>query len=468
VRIGVIGAGPSGLAVAWEIGARARARELDVHVDVYERAPRPGGNVWTDVVDGYHVEQGPEGFLDSAPRTIALATELGLRDRLLPASDAARHRFLYVNGRLHPVPTGPIAFLRSGILSMPGRLRVFTEPLQPAATLEDESVLSFASRRMGDEAARRLMGAMVSGIHAGDPATLSMPAAFPELARMERTHGSLTRALMATRRAAKRTGRRVGGPAGPAGRLTSFVGGLRDLIDALVRELGTRVHLNAEARDARWTGDGWRVAIGGQDETFDRLIVTTPPWHAADLVNDGDPQLAGPLRDIPWAPVTAVALGFAASELEDVSLDGFGFLVPAGQGVRVLGCLWSSSIFPGRAPRGRVLLRALVGGARDPEAAGYDDETLLDLVRYDLARTMGIEATPELVRIYRHPRAIPQYTLGHLQRLRLVRDRLDRLPGLLLHGNGYRGVALNDSLRLAGEIAEAAMSEVRFPISPGR
>jgi oxygen-dependent protoporphyrinogen oxidase len=458
VRIGVIGAGPSGLAVAWEIVARARAREVAVQVDVYERAPRPGGNVWTDVVDGYRVEQGPEGFLDSAPRTIEIATELGLADRLVSASEAAHRRFLYVNGRLHPVPTGPLAFLRSGILSAPGRLRVLAEPFRPAGTEQDESVLSFATRRMGGEAARRLVGAMVAGIHAGDPAALSMPAAFPQLAAMERAHGSLSRALIASRREAKRTGRRAGGPAGPAGTLTSFAGGLRDLIEAFERALGPRLHLGDEAREARWTGDGWRVAIGGKDEVFDRLVVTTPPWHAATLVEDADPELATPLYHIPWAPVTAVALGFAASELKGVNLAGFGFLVPAGQGVRVLGCLWSSSIFPGRAPQGRVLLRTLVGGARDPGAAEYDDEALLDLVRYDLARTMGIDATPELVRIYRHPRAIPQYTLGHLQRLRAVRQRLERLPGLLLHGNGYRGVALNDSLRLAGEIAESALA----------
>jgi len=463
VRIGVIGAGPSGLAVAWEMVSRARARERAVQVEVYERAPRPGGNVWTDAVDGYRVEQGPEGFLDSSPRTIEIANALGLTDRLVGASEAARNRFLYVRGHLHPIPTGPLAFLRSGILSVPGRLRVLTEPLRPAGTAEDESVLSFATRRMGGEAARRLVGAMVSGIHAGDPAVLSMPAAFPVLAKMERAHGSLTRALMATRREAKRTGRRGGGPAGPAGRLTSFAGGLRDLIDALVRELGTRVHLNAEAREARWTREGWRVGIDGKDELFDRLIVTTPPWHAAALVNHTDPDLAVPLRAIPWAPVTVVALGFAASELKGVNLDGFGFLVPAGQGVRVLGCLWSSSIFPGRAPQGRVLLRTLVGGARDPEVAEYDDEALLDLVRYDLGRTMGIEATPEMVRIYRHPRAIPQYTLGHLQRLRAVRQRLERLPGLLLHGNGYAGVALNDSLRLAGEIAESALTAAPAP-----
>lgn len=458
MRIGVIGAGPSGLAVAWEIVSRARARELDVEVDVYDRAPRAGGNVWTEVADGYRVEQGPEGFLDSAPRTLQVAAELGLADRVVPASEAAHQRYLYVNGRLHLVPTGPLAFLRSGILSMSGRLRVFAEPFRPAGTGDDESVLTFATRRMGGEAARRLVGAMVAGIHAGDPAALSMPAAFPQLAAMERAHGSLTRALIATRRAARRTGRPAGGPAGPSGRLTSFTGGLRDLIEALLRELGPRVHLGAEAREARREGDGWRVAIAGKDEVFDRLVITTPPWHAATLLDDMDPELATPLRDIPWAPVTAVALGFAASELNHVNLDGFGFLVPPGQGVRVLGCLWSSSIFPGRAPQGRVLLRVLVGGARDPEAAGYHDDHLLDLVRYDLSTTMGIEASPKFVRIYRYPRAIPQYTLGHLDRLRTMRDRLDQLPGLLLHGNGYRGVALNDSIRLAGEVAESALT----------
>lgn len=467
MRIGVIGAGPSGLAVAWEIVSRARARALDVEVDVYDRAPRAGGNVWTDAVDGYRVEQGPEGFLDSAPRTLEVAAELGLADRVVSASEAARKRFLYVNGRLHLVPTSPLKLVRSSILSVPGRLRVFAEPFRPAGTDDDESVLAFATRRMGGEAARQLVGAMVAGIHAGDPAALSMPAAFPQLAAMERTHGSLTRALIASRREARRTGRQAGGPAGPTGRLTSFVGGLRELIEALMRELGSRVHLGAEAREARRTGDGWRVAIGGKDEVFDRLVVTTPPWHAAMLLEDTDPELATPLRDIPWAPVTAVALGFAASDLGDVNLDGFGFLVPPGQGVRALGCLWSSSIFPGRAPEGRVLLRVLVGGARDPDAAGYYDDHLLDLVRYDLGATMDIESEPELVRIYRYPRAIPQYTLGHLDRLRTVRDRLERLPGLLLHGNGYRGVALNDSLRLAGEIAEAAISNQLSAVGSG-
>jgi oxygen-dependent protoporphyrinogen oxidase len=458
MRVGVIGAGPSGLAVAWDIVARAAAREVDLQVEVFERASRAGGNVWTDTVDGYQVEQGPEGFLDSAPRTLELASELGLANRLVFASAAGRTRYVYAGGRLHRVPTNPVAFLRSGILSLPGRLRVLAEPLCPPGTADDESVLAFATRRMGGEAARQLVGAMVAGIYAGDPAALSMPAAFPRLAAMERRHGSLTRALVAGRREARGTGRPSSGPAGPGGNLTSFTGGLRDLMEGMARALGDRLHLAAEAHDLRRERGQWRVAVGDRDETFDRLIITTPPWQAAGLLGALDPQLAGPLGQIPSAPVTAVALGFAASELDSVNLNGFGFLVPPGQGIRILGCLWSSSIFPGRAPQGRVLLRALVGGARDPEAAGYDDEHLLDLVRYDLAVTMGIEAEPGLVRIYRFPRAIPQYTLGHLERVRVIQDRLSQLPGLQLHGNGYQGIALNDSIRLSAEIADAAIS----------
>ncbi len=458
MRIGVIGAGPAGLATAWEIVSRAGVQGRDVQVEVYDRASRPGGNVWTDLADGYRVEQGPEGFLDSSPRTLELAAELGLADRVVVAGESGRKRYLYADGRLHLLPANPLAFLRSGILSMPGRLRVFTEPFHPAGTAEDESVLAFATRRIGGEAARRLVGAMVAGIYAGDPTALSMPAAFPRLAAMERDHGSLTRALVASRRAARKAGGRPAGPAGPQGTLTSFAGGLRELVEGFSRKLGSRVHLNAEVREVRRAGSRWRLSVGSRDEDFDRLIVTAPPWHAAALLEPVDPELTRPLDQIPWVPVTAVALGFAASDLPAANLDGFGFLVPAGQGVRLLGCLWSSSIFPGRAPQGRALLRALVGGARDPEAAEYDAEQLLHLVRDDLAKTMGIEAEPELVRVYRFPRAIPQYTLGHLRRLRALQARLERLPGLQLHGNGYRGIALNDSLRLAGEVAATAIA----------
>ncbi len=463
MRIAVIGAGPSGLVVAWELLSRARTGGPEAEILVFEAGKRPGGNVWTDEAHGYRIEHGPEGFLDSAPRTLALAAELGLADRLVAASPAAHARFIYARRRLYRVPSNPLALLGSGLLSVPGRLRVLAEPFQPPGTTGDESVWDFAARRLGPEAADLLVGAMVAGIYAGDPASLSMPAAFPQLFALEREHGSLTRALVARRRTARRQPTRgsghpnVGGPAGPAGRLTSFAGGLRELIEALAQSLGDRLHLETPVRDLRRAGSRWRMSAGTAELDCDRVIITTPPWHAAGLTASVDPDLARALAAIPPAPVAAVALGFRAAELERINLKGFGFLAPAGQGLRILGCLWSSSIFPNRAPEGRVLLRVLVGGARDPEAASYDDDQLMDLVRDDLARAMGLDAQPELSRIYRFPRAIPQYTLGHLDRLRTIHERLARLPGLYLHGSGYRGVSLNDCIRLAPEVAGAAI-----------
>jgi oxygen-dependent protoporphyrinogen oxidase len=293
-----------------------------------------------------------------------------------------------------------------------------------------------------------------------------MPAAFPRLFALERQHGSLTRALLAQRRQARKEGTRHGSPAGPAGRLTSFAGGLRELIEALASALGSRLHLETPVRELRRAGTRWRVSAGGTDFDCDRLILTAPPWHAAALAASVDPDLAAALGAIPPAPIAAVALGFRADDLATVNLKGFGFLAPPGQGIRVLGCLWSSSIFPNRAPEGRVLLRALVGGARDPEAVFYDDEHLMDLVRYDLSRAMGLDADPELSRIYRFPRAIPQYTLGHLQRLHTIEQRLSRLPGLYLHGSGYRGIALNDCIRWAPHVADAALSEAGAAPAP--
>jgi oxygen-dependent protoporphyrinogen oxidase len=460
MRVGVVGAGPSGLAVAWELLAQSRAQGAEVQVEIYERRLRPGGNVWTDVVEGYHIEQGPEGFLDSAPRTLEVAAELGITERIVQASSAATARFIYAGGRLHPVPTGPLAFLASPLLSFTGRLRVLSEPFWPAGKARDESVLAFATRRLGQEAAERLVGAMVAGVYAGDAGALSMPAAFPRLAAMEREHGSLTKALLATR-AARRAGTRTGGPAGPSGRLTSFVGGMRELIEAFARALGSHLHLGASVEAIAPAGDRWRMSFPGSDELFDQVIVTSPPWEAARILRDADPELASTLSEIPGGPIVAVALGFDESSLDGVSLAGFGFLVPEGQGLHVLGSLWSSSIFPARAPAGRVLLRTLVGGARNPQTADLDDDRLTDVVRRDLATAMAVRAVPTLARVYRHPRGIPQYTLGHPARLRHIAERIAGLPGLLLHGNGYRGISINDCIRLAGDVAQAALQRRR-------
>jgi oxygen-dependent protoporphyrinogen oxidase len=448
----VIGGGPSGLVLGRELMARAE-RNGGLDVTVYEARTRPGGKAWTEREAGYTIERGPEGFLDSAPATLDLVASLGLADRLLPADPAAAKRFLWARGALRAVPSNPAAFLRSGILTLKGRLAVLGEPFRSPGGDADESVAAFARRRLGAEAARTLVGAMVRGVYAGDAELLSMPAAFPRLVELEREHGSLVRALIARRRGH----RNGGGPAGPAGRLTSFVGGMAELGTALAAALGPRFVAGRAAAAVARSDGGWRVEFAdGSMETCDVVAIATEPWNAARLVAGVDREVGDLLAQIPAAPAVVVALGFSTGDLRR-RLDGFGFLVPPHEPLRMLGCLWSSTTFADRAPPGRALLRVLLGGPADRSVLDLPDDRLVALVLRELDRTMGLIGSPELTRIIRWPAAIPQYTLGHGERLRRIAHRLRRLPGLHLLGNGYRGVALNDCVVSAGAAADAIL-----------
>ena len=359
-RVIVVGGGPSGLVLGRELAVRG------ANVTVFEAQDRPGGKAWTEVKDGYLIERGPEGFLDSAPATLALARDLGIADRLLPASDAAKKRYLYARGALRPVPTNPVSFLASGILSLRGRLAVLGEPFRAPSGNGDESVASFARRRLGAEAAETLVGAMVRGVYAGQAEAISMPSAFPRLAAFEREYGSLVRALIARRRA----GSNGGGPAGPGGRLTSFVGGMSCFGRALAEFLGDRFVAGRPAAAVRRAGAGWRVEFAdGSSEFCDAVAVATEPWSAVAPRGriecravgraGGDPAGAGRRR------------GARDRDLGPrAHLDGFGFLVPPREPLRMLGCLWSSTTFAHRAPPGRALLRVLLGGPGDPRHRG--------------------------------------------------------------------------------------------------
>jgi len=442
-RVVVVGGGPSGLVLGHTLLALGGASGGQ-QVLVTEARDRPGGKAWTERVGGYLVEHGPEGFLDSAPATLALARDLGLGERLLPAEPRAARRYLSARGRLRPVPTNPGAFLASGILSLRGRLSVLGEPFRAPARNGDESVAAFARRRLGAEAATTLVGAMVRGVYAGDAEALSMPSSFPRLAALEREHGSLVRALMAHRRHHQNGG----GPAGPSGHLTSFVGGMGELGEALARRLGSRLVTGRAAVSVRRAGGSWRVEFAdGSSEFCDAVALATEPWSAAPLVEAASPALATALAEIPAAPAVVVALGFAAADIGR-PLDGFGFLVPPNEPLRMLGCLWSSAAFAHRAPEGRALLRVLLGG-RDGAALDLPDDRLLSIVLDELRATMGVRGAPEMVRIVRWPKAIPQYTVGHGARLARIAAELEKLPGLALSGNGYRGIALNDCVTTA-------------------
>jgi oxygen-dependent protoporphyrinogen oxidase len=463
-RVAIVGGGIAGLATAHALQAQAP----DVEVIVLEASDRVGGHIRSELIDGYLCEAGPDGFLDNAPSTLAFVEELGLTPRLMPSRDEARRRFIFRRGRLHEVPLSPRAFVTSGLLSLGSKLRVFAEPFAARAPRHDETILAFAERHMGREAAHVLVGSMVSGIFAGDASQLSLRACFPKMHEMDATYGSLVRAMIAKRRQ-NRSGNGMGAP---AGRLTSFAGGMEDLVRAVTASLGsvirtsrrvTDLHVRHAAGPRLVGARAFSLGTDTQRIEADAVVLAGPAAETAELVRPFAPTVCGPLLAIDTAPLAVVSLGYDAAAMghDRGPLDGFGFLVPRGEGVRILGALWETSIYGARAPHGKALIRAMIGGATDPSVSDLSDGALLDTVRADLERTMGLRLAPEFVHIVRHRRGIPQYTIGHLGRLDRIESGLAGAPGLFLAGNSYRGVAVNSCIEEGRKLAARITTHLR-------
>ncbi len=460
------GGGISGLATAFRIRRRFETHGRPLDLRVLEAGERVGGKIRTELREGYRLEWGPNGFLDGKPETVDLCKDLGIEGALLPSSEAARKRYVFSRGALHRVPDSAISFFRSSLLTLRGRLRILKEVWAPTTPPGlDTSVAEFGRRRLGKEAAEKLLDPMVSGIFAGDPALMSLASCFPRIAEMEREHGSLVRAMFALQRQRKRelrdTGiREGGGPAGPAGTLTSFKEGMEQLVRVLEEQLGRSVQkqsvvtslLPGEGDPAK----GYRVRFRHQgveqEMSADAVVLAVPAYEARRILMEMEPAVCGFLAGIPYAPVVVVGLGFARDEAPG-PLDGFGFLVPYREGTPVLGSLWTSSIFPGRAPAACVFTRNMVGGWRNDWAVSEEEDDLEGIVSDMLDRALGSRGKVRFRSCIRHPQAIPLYFLGHARRLEAIEDRLARFPGVYLTGNAYRGIALNDCTREALRVA---------------
>lgn len=448
-RVAVVGGGVTGLCTAFYL-ARRFGRDQVVLV---ERAGLVGGQTRTSRTDGFVNDWGPSGFLDREPLTLKWVADLGLSADLVRARAAAARRFIMRGGSLREIPLSPPAFLASSILSLPGRLRVLAEPLVRTKTSETESLWEFAARRIGTEAADFLIDPMASGVFGGDAKALSLAACFPRMAEMERDYGSLFNALMARRKDKQRAG-----PAGPAGVLTSFAAGIGHLPEQAAVRSAFETRTDSAITRIRKTGDGFALEVESGGELNCRsLVLALPAYAAAAVVRDLDRDLAAVLRDIPYAGMTVICAGYRREKVGH-DLDGFGFLVPRTEGLRMLGCIWTSSVFEHRAPDGWVQLRSLVGGATDPGAVNLSDRELLASFRRDAGRVLRIDSDPEFLEIHRWPLAIPQYTPGHLARMRSVQAAEGRHRGLVLAGNAYRGVGLNDCVVSAHRAVERILA----------
>jgi len=455
-RIVVIGAGISGLAVAYRFGRMAPHFEITV----LERDGRPGGTAWTLREEGFQLEIGPNGFLDSKPSTITLCRDIGLGDRLLEASESAgKNRFLYLGQGLQKLPGGLTAFFRSPLLSWRGKWNFILERFRPSPkTIGDESIESFARRRAGKEVAQVFADALVTGIYAGDPQLLSLPACFPRIAAMERDHGSVLKGFAKLARQRRLEAKLKGETVQRPGKMWSFREGLRVLVETLAVHLPKPPTLAAPVGRIECQGNPLRptwIIHGEGDHRWeaDAVILTCPAHQQACLLAEVDNGLAEELASIAYNRVAVIGLGYRREDIP-IPLDGFGFIAPQNTRRDLLGVQWCSSIFPDRAPQGAVLLRAMCGGWHRAEMVGWDDERMVAAIRGELRLSMGITAAPIFQRIIRWDRAIPQYHVGHLECVRRIDLHLTRHPGLFVGGNAYRGVALNDCTEQGGILAE--------------
>jgi oxygen-dependent protoporphyrinogen oxidase len=464
-KVIIIGGGISGLATAWLLREKARVAGKALEITLLEKEPRPGGKIRSIKEDGYTCEWGPNGFLDSKPQTLDLCRAIGVESNLHRSNDNARKRFIFSGGELHQLPDGGPAFLKSGLITWPGKLRLAMEPtpfIASAPTGVDETLADFGRRRLGKEALDKLIAPMVSGIFAGDPETMSLVSCFPRIAELERDYGGLIRAMIMLAKKKKQdqaAGKVVSSAAGPGGILTSFREGIQYLSDALVASLGEIVKPGAAVASMAKAGTvPFRLTCSdGAEYDADIAIVASPAFAAAEMLAGLDGGIAGVLKQIPYASMTVICFGYARKQIKH-SLDGFGYLIPKKEGLNTLGTLWDSSMFENRAPEGKVLLRSMMGGACFPEYVKLGDDEVVKRVREDLALTMGIDATPEFIRIFRHPQAIPQYTVGHGDRLHKLEEALKAHPGLFLTGNSYRGIGLNDCVAAAERAADEALA----------
>ena len=445
----VIGAGISGLTAAFALRARG------LRVEIADAAARAGGVIGTEKTEGVLYERGPNSILDTHPRIRELLQKLELTSERVDASPLASRRYIVRGGRLSALPTSPPAFLKTRAFSAGAKLRLLLEPFIARARADEreESVTGFVERRLGRELLDYAVEPFVAGIYAGNPDELSLRAAFPRLHALEQRYGSLIKGQFLGARERAREGARGKNVATSF----SFRDGVQALPDALARAIG-EVRTSARATRIRVSDNRQLVvSIEGADGSFDlaarAVVLALPAYRAAELLREHAPAAASALMAIPYAPIVSVALAFARVDVAH-PLDGFGFLAPRVERRRILGSLFSSSMFQGRARDGEVLLTSYVGGRRDPSIFAATDAAIVAHVRDELADLVGARGEPRFSAVTRWREAIPQYAIGHLERIERARTAEAIVPGLYLCGSYAGGVSVGDCIASAFATAE--------------
>ena len=447
----IIGGGISGLAAAH------RLSEQQVHVTLLEASPRLGGTIQTEHRDGFLIERGPDSFISEKPEAVALAKRLGIESRLVQTNEQFRRSFIVRNGRLRAVPEGfqllaPSRlwpFITSDIFSIFGKARMAADLVLPRKRTNgtnDESLASFVRRRLGVEALERMAQPMVGGIYTADPETLSLRATLPRFLEMEREHRSLILAMLRQGRSQK-----IGTSGARYSLFLSFDQGMQVLVDGVTR-INADIRLNTTVQALKIDGGRWAITTeNGEQFKADAVCLAVPAYIAANLLHDVHERLAEKLRQIKYASTATLNFAYRRAAIRH-PLNGFGFVVPFVEQRSLIACTFSSVKFSGRAPEGHVLLRAFAGGALQPEIFALDEGDLRVRVETSLRELLGISEDPLFVEVTKWKDSMPQYEVGHLERVNEIEKLSSELPGLALAGNAYRGAGIPDCIR-SGETA---------------
>jgi oxygen-dependent protoporphyrinogen oxidase len=482
MRIAIIGGGIAGLAAAYEL-EKARSAGAPIAYTLFEARERLGGSLCSEIVNGAVIERGPDSFLTEKPAAAELCRELGLGAELLPSNDAARKTYILVRNRLVALPDGLMFLVPTKLVptaltplfSVSTKIRMALELFHPPrpSGLPDEAVAALVERHYGAEAVDRLADPLLSGIYGGDAAQLSARTVLPRLVDMESQYGSLTRGMLAAHRkmramagsSNKGANGKAGGNGGARPIFTALRGGMQQLVNALIARLSpASLRTGTSVGGIRRTAWGWTIEAAGVSEDYDALVMASPAWAAGALLAPVDAQLGDELRAIPYSSSITVNLVYDASQLGPLP-EGFGFLVPASEGRTMLACTFGHRKFLGRTPPGKAVLRAFLGGIRNEHLLTEPDDTLVAIVRRELAEILGDKTVPrnlepEYAQVTRWPSAMAQYSVGHQERIARIRERAGALPGLHLIGNAYDGIGIPDCIRLgrnaAKVLAEAA------------
>jgi protoporphyrinogen/coproporphyrinogen III oxidase len=456
-RIAIIGGGISGLAAAFALEEPRRAG-AEVGYVLYESSSQLGGVLRTEHIDGCVVEAGPDSFVSEKPWAADLARALGLGDQLIGSNDADRKTYILTRGRLVVMPDGlmfmvPTKILPTGfspLFSWKTKLRMAQELFHPPAAVEhDESVAAFVERHYGAEMVDRLADPLLSGVYGGEAASLSLRAVLPRFAEMERTHGSLGRAMLAARK------KMSAGPRNPAPPLfTSLKNGMQHLAETVVSRLtGSSLLTDAPVQAIQREAGGWVVSAGMQSDQFDGIIIALPAPAASQVLRMASPELSAELGAVQYSSSITVGLGYDRV-VRQVLPPGFGFLVPRSEGRQLLAATFVHNKFPHRAPEDRALLRCFFAGLNAERVWPFADDQIVGIVRKELQQILGLRAEPLFARVYKWKSAMAQYGVGHLDRLDRIERLRQQLPGLALAGNGYRGIGVPDCVRSGRDAAK--------------